>query len=419
MSDDDCALDQTEFQLLLVQVGIAMVAAGDAVDLIEEALRGIVHAYGVSGIQIALLPTSLFVQTGTGDQAHVQFISEVPVSLRLDQIDALYRLVKRLERGHLPPSNGLKQLDDVYHLRPAFPWPIRTFGHAVLTAGLMMLLQPTPAGIAAAFVLGLGIGLLKLLNLQTLTLIFPIAASFLTAVVVFAAARYLHLDNPIRLLVAPLVTFLPGAALAVAVMELAAGQMVSGASRLVSGLVQLALLGFGILAAWALFGISRADLIDHKVTGLGAWVAWVGVLVFALGIYLHFSAPLTSLPWILFVLVIAFGAQNIGAALFNGQLSGFFGAAAMTPAVLWVERLPHGPPKLVTFLPSFWLLVPGAAGLITITQIAGGGLNVASRGFYDLVVTFVSIALGVLIGTSLHRIAHSGYRRISATMPPS
>jgi hypothetical protein len=32
----------------------------------------------------------------------------------------------------------------------------------------------------------------------------------------------------------------------------------------------------------------------------------------------------------------------------------------MTPVVLWVERLPGGPPKLVTFLPAFWLLVPGA-----------------------------------------------------------
>jgi hypothetical protein len=46
-----------------------MVAAGDAVDIIEESLRRIVAAYGVAGLQIALLPTSLFVQTGAGDRA--------------------------------------------------------------------------------------------------------------------------------------------------------------------------------------------------------------------------------------------------------------------------------------------------------------------------------------------------------------
>src|SRR5215471_13700315 len=88
-----------EFRCLLVQLCIALVAAGDAVDIIEESLRRIVTAYGVGGLQIALLPTSLFVQTGIGNSAHVQFSSQVAPPLRLDQIDGLYRLVKQLERA--------------------------------------------------------------------------------------------------------------------------------------------------------------------------------------------------------------------------------------------------------------------------------------------------------------------------------
>ena len=84
-----------------------MVAAGDAVDIIEEPVRRVVAAYGVAGLQIALLPTSLFVQTGTSDSAHVQFSSQVAPPLRLDQIDALYRLVKQLERAELTAGEGL------------------------------------------------------------------------------------------------------------------------------------------------------------------------------------------------------------------------------------------------------------------------------------------------------------------------
>ena len=76
--------------------------------------------------------------------------------------------------------------------------------------------------------------------------------SFLTAATVFRSAGYLHVDNPIRLLVAPLVTFLPGGMLAIATMEIAAGQMVSGVSRLVNGFVQLARLAVGIVSAGAL-----------------------------------------------------------------------------------------------------------------------------------------------------------------------
>jgi uncharacterized membrane protein YjjB (DUF3815 family) len=188
--------------------------------------------------------------------------------------------------------------------------------------------------------------------------------------------------------------------------------MVSGASRLVNGFVQLALLSFGIVAAGALLRASPAAFADHRVAGLGTWAGWAGVIVFAFGIYLHFSAPLRSLPWMLLVLYIAFAGQTLGDALFDGQISGFFGAAAMTPVVLSVERLPSGPPKLVTFLPAFWLLVPGATGLIGVTQIVGAGLDVTARGLSDLLITIISISLGVLIGTAAHRTANAGLRRL-------
>jgi uncharacterized membrane protein YjjP (DUF1212 family)/uncharacterized membrane protein YjjB (DUF3815 family) len=407
-----------ELRHLIVQLGTAMVAAGDAVDVIEASLRRIVAAYGVTGAEIALLPTSLFVQTGTGDSALVQFSSQVAPPLRLDQIDGLYRLVGKLERAEVSVSAGLDKLACLYTRQQAVGWPLRTAGHAVLTAGLVLLIHPTLTGMLAALVLGLLIGLLKLVRIPTAALILPVIASFLTGVAVLEAAGHLHIDNPIRLLVAPLVTFLPGGMLAIATMEIAAGQMVSGASRLVNGFVQLALLAFGIVAAGALVRASPADYVDHRVAGLGAWAAWAGVVVFAVGIWLHFSAPIRSLPWMLLILYIAFAAQAVGDALFDGQISGFFGAVAMTPVVFWVERLPGGPPKLVTFLPAFWLLVPGATGLIGITQIVGNGPGTASRGLSDALITIMSISLGVLIGTAAYRAADAGVRQLSRTLPP-
>ena len=198
-------------------------------------------------------------------------------------------------------------------------------------------------------------------------------------------------------------------------MEIAAGQMVSGASRLVNGFVQLALLAFGILAGGALAGAEPADFTDHRVAGFGPWAGWVGVTVFAIGLYLHFSAPLRSMPWILLVLYVAFAGQVAGDVLFSARISGFFGAVAMTPVVLWVEQLRHGPPKLVTFLPAFWLLVPGATGLIGVTQIVGtgAGAGAASRGLSDTLATIISISLGVLIGAAVYRSADAGYRQLT------
>jgi uncharacterized membrane protein YjjB (DUF3815 family) len=201
----------------------------------------------------------------------------------------------------------------------------------------------------------------------------------------------------------PLATFLPGGALTIATVELAAGQMVSGASRLVSRLVQLMLLAFGILAASAFLDVPAHVLADNPVDRLGWWAPWLGVVLFAVGNYLHFSSPARSLPWILVVLLITYAGQVVGAALFGGLLSGFFGALAMTPVVLWIETRRHGPPKLITFLPAFWLLVPGATGLIGVTALLGDSDGFGAEATADTLVTVMSIALGVLIGTAIYR----------------
>ena len=189
-------------------------------------------------------------------------------------------------------------------MEPSFNRWIRVLGHGILTAGLALLLQPTLGGMAAAFALGLLVGLLKLPRLATLDLIFPIVAAFVVASLVFTVSHHTDLgDNPVRILIPPLVTFLPGGVLTIATVELAAGQMIAGASRLVTGMVQLGLLAFGIVAASSLIGVDQQLLIDNPINRLGPWAPWIGVLIFALGDYLHFSAPSRSLFWILLVLL--------------------------------------------------------------------------------------------------------------------
>src|SRR6516225_8431765 len=220
---------------LVIEIGTAMIGAGDAVEIVEDHLRRILAAYRVNDAQLALLPTSLFVEFGGGGHAgYVQFASGVPQSLRLDQIAALYQLVHELEAGDIHPAEGRRRLVAVYEMAPRFAAPIRTIGHAVLTAGLALLLVPTWEGVLAALVLGFAIGALKLASLPTLRLILPIAAAALSSILVFAVAHVVDLHDPVRLLVAPLATFIPGSVLAIATIELAAGQIVSGASRLVS-----------------------------------------------------------------------------------------------------------------------------------------------------------------------------------------
>ena len=77
----------------------------------------------------------------------------------------------------------------------------------------------------------------------------------------------------------------------------------------------------------------------------------------------------------------------------------------MTPLAYAASRRPTGPPVLVTFLPGFWLLVPGALGLIGVTesieQVRAAGIS----SFYATLGAIASVALGVLCGSALDQSA--------------
>jgi uncharacterized membrane protein YjjB (DUF3815 family) len=127
----------------------------------------------------------------------------------------------------------------------------------------------------------------------------------------------------------------------------------------------------------------------------------VGAVVFGVGVHFTFSAPRHSFWWVLLVLLLAFAAQQLAAGFFGKPMSGFFGTLIATPAGYLIHKRFKGPPSMVTFLPSFWLLVPGALGLLTVNRLLSEPARLG--GLIDLAFTLTSIALGTLVGASLYR----------------
>jgi uncharacterized membrane protein YjjB (DUF3815 family) len=124
--------------------------------------------------------------------------------------------------------------------------------------------------------------------------------------------------------------------------------------------------------------------------------------VFGVGIYFHFSAPRGSFPWMLLALLLAFSAQRAATGIVGNEASGFFGMLVATPLGYLIHKGFKGPPAMVTFLPSFWLLVPGVLGLVSVKRILSdraAGLD----GLITVLFAVTSIALGTLVGASLYK----------------
>jgi uncharacterized membrane protein YjjP (DUF1212 family) len=151
---------------------------------------------------------AIFISVHDGAQERVTLSEGATQTLHLDQIGDVYALGAVALRAEIPPGEGTKRLSGI----------LRRSGRFGRTG---------------------------------------IAATLVASLVFFGANQGLPL-NPGYLLVPPLVTFLPGAMLTFGMVELAYGDLVSGSSRLIGGLVQLVLLAIGLAAGAMLVGLGPA-----------------------------------------------------------------------------------------------------------------------------------------------------------------
>jgi uncharacterized membrane protein YjjP (DUF1212 family) len=407
MNAESATTDSDTLLEFMIRLGQAYLACGEQTALVELYLRRIASAYGMRRSRVVAFPTALFITLHDGSHERVSLDAAPTQTLRLDQVADVYTLGQAAMRRELTPRDGLERLNELLRKLPRFGPVVVVLGHVILTIGLALILMPAVRNLVAAAVLGTLVGALNVLNRGRPILAAPLSvvSAFLVSTIVFLAVKYELPVDPQYALVPPLVTFLPGAMLTFGMVELAYGDMVSGSSRLITGLVELVLLAFGLMAGAVLVGYSPENLSDAVVVSVAPlWVTigeWTGVVVFALGVYLTFSAPPRSFWWMLLVLLLAFAAQQLAAALLGKETSGFFGTLVATPLGYLIHKRFTGPPSMVTFLPSFWLLVPGAMGLLTVNRMLS---DPGQRGgLISVAFVLASIALGTLVGASLYK----------------
>jgi uncharacterized membrane protein YjjP (DUF1212 family) len=392
-----------ELQSFLVRLGAAMNAGGQSVDVVEDRLRTIADTYGNRSVRVNALPTSLLITMGHGEPVTLELTTPLSTSPRLDQVAAVDQLTHDALRGAVTPVEGLRRLDEIQAMPPRFGPVAVIIGYAVMTVGIALVLRPTPDDVTAAAVFGVLVGSMRTIgrSQRQLQVLMPVLAAFVVSALSALAVKAGIASPGIRSIAASLVVFLPGAALCTAVVELGSGAMQAGSSRLVSGITDLVLLAFGVLGGIQAVGTPIAAVFSTAPHRLGPWAPWLGVLVFALGVTVADTAPPRSFPGLLLVLYAGFGAQVLANAFLGGYIGALIGAAVMTLAAYVVARIPSAMPPHAAFLPGFWLLVPGAVGLISLTQFAGKSAPVGSGDLAATVGSIIGVALGVLCGTQL------------------
>jgi uncharacterized membrane protein YjjP (DUF1212 family) len=388
----------------MLELAAAMNLAGEAVAMNQARTQRIAAAYHVRDARVAVLPNLVLGAGGRGQPTAFELARVQPLGLRLDRTAAVAELARAAERAEVEPVAGLHRLHAIARIPHRFGLAGVIGGHMVLTIGLALILQPTPEALGLSAVFGALVGALKAYarNMQTVGVLLPVTAATLVSALAFEFAPEKTIEGSMRVLIPCLVTFLPGGLLTTATLDLSAGEVISGASQLVAGTMQLLLLSFGIAAGAQLAGVSLDVAITNEAKNtLGDWAPWLGVVVFGVGAFVHFSGPPRTLGWLLVVLFAAWIGQQLGGHATSDALGGFFGGLVVIPVASWVATRRSGPPALATFLPAFWLLVPGAVGLIGVAEFVGSNRAAGLDHFVNAGITFTAIGLGVLVGNAL------------------
>ena len=385
----------------MAALGAAMAAANYPVTMVRGAMYATTRSYGLNA-QLLALPNYVQVGSETGDNL---YIANPDFDVRFDQSFELAKLVARAPSGSISPEEGMAELDRIRHQQRRFPVWVTVLGYAVQSAGLALILQPTPWSLVGAAIMGLLVGALSVLGrrIEAVGYMLPTICAFLVAFIVFRFNSRWHVGaDSLRVLAAPLAAFLPGAAITLAVIELSTQHVVSGASRLVAGFMQIAQLAFGILIAAQLAGIANTDLVTTEFNRLGAWAPLLGVVIYGLGAMLYFGPPTSFLPWMLLMLLTAYAGQWVGNAVLGSYASGFGGGLTLIICALAISHRPNTPPTVSLVIPGFWLLVPGSLGFMGVTALLG---THSTAVFTATLISMMSIAVGVQTGLLLWRAA--------------
>jgi len=409
---DDAARGQRERRRLLrflLRLGHLLLATGSPVRLVETTLQRVAATHRIAQFNVLALPTVLFVSFAEeDDKTQMEFTVEQGLALRFDQIEATFELTRDAERAPLDPTEGLRRINAILAMPPRYRWQWDLAGHVLATIGIALVLRPSIDLVGVTALFGLLVGGLRLMSRQrgVLSTLLPMLSAFVVVLVALLGARHgLMETSPTYVLVAALLTFLPGGVLATATVDLAYGDVVSGATRFVSGLLQLVFLMLGMLAATSMVGLPPEQLLVPPANdALRTWAPWLAALLFGVGHWLHYSATRRALLWMLVVLLIAQIGQLTGNALFGGYMSGFVAAVLITPASYMIQYRLGGPPSMVTFLPALWILVPGSLGLIGMTELAGSNRSAGLENFVTTLFSVVAIGLGTVVGTALYNL---------------
>ena len=232
------------------------------------------------------------------------------------------------------------------------------------------------------------------------TLLEPLAATVVAAVSVGASRWDPGINQPLVVL-ASLITFVPGLSLAIGFRELAARELNSGTARIMDSLMVLFKLYFGTVLGVAIGVLVWGEVLPTDDRRVPPWTLWPAVLLLAGGLAVAYKARPIDAPWGVISGVLAYGVSTLVTPAWGITLGAFLGAFVVGMYANLFARWRNAPATLV-ILPGIVVLVPGSKVYVGLDSVISGRqiVSVDDIGVQTFLL-FMSLIAGLIFASAV------------------
>jgi uncharacterized membrane protein YjjP (DUF1212 family) len=391
---------------------------------LRDTVRAVGRVYGAEAEILAVAEGAVLTIKHPGGPAYHDTVRIGAELTRLDLVSRAKFLVNDILAGKLSAAAARRELAGLESSHDPYPWWLRVLGVTLFAVGFAPSVQETWREVATAAFLGAIMGVMFIAAdwAGGARVLLPIAGTLVVAIIAFEA---LHVQDaqggPVLLMIPGLFVLIPGDLLCAATAEIAVGQFTPGAVRLAQAAVTLIQLAAGVVIAAELTGVGLRALSQPAPPGhsLPGWLLPVAWIPFTIGLALTFSARVRDVPWMLLLVYLAWGVQELVLAHSlvvpqEGETGAtaavFIAAAVLALAAGLLEQFRDLPPRGVTILAGFFALTVGSVALRGLTTLAG---DPRVQGYSDIrnaVEETVGLTLGLIMGAA-PAAAIAAYRR--------
>jgi uncharacterized membrane protein YjjP (DUF1212 family) len=354
-------------------------------------------------------PTAVFLSLRTRDDEDeqeplpMQLVRLQPGSTNLAVTADLYDMGGDLIEGRLSLESANEELK-----KPAppglYPNGVQMLAGGLVSASLAVLLNSSWMGVMVACGAGVLVGVLPFLlpHLQRAGSLEALAA-VAVSLFVYAGNAFFSSIDPASIIMSGLIVLMPGLGLTIAVTELSTEHLASGSARLAGALVVLLKLALGVLvgtviAGW--LGWDAKGLLQWGFSSPPSWFQWPALLVSGLAFAVLFNVRYRDVYLAVLAAVTGYAVSRAGVIIGGIEFGILLAALVVGLLGNLLGRLLRKPASLVR-VPGIILLVPGALGYRTVTNVLLEGSPNPQETALLAAMLVVALVGGLLIGNTI------------------